>query len=151
MRVTPEERAVIVAWELCAHSASIEWFKDQLEQQARPEWNRAVARIADAIREGENEARDLAREAVTVRTQGDEATFLAGWAESAESLGHFPCYCDECGAPALASMGGVKCLGHNFGEYCDYPRSEPALTPELVEDFVGQLVLRRRVSRVLRT
>jgi len=52
MRVTPEEREVIVAWELCVHSASIEWFKDQLEQQARPEWSRIVTLIADAIELG---------------------------------------------------------------------------------------------------
>jgi len=60
----PEERAALVAWQLLAPGASIERFKGQLEQQTRPEWNRAVRLIADAIRDAEVEVREAAREAI---------------------------------------------------------------------------------------
>jgi hypothetical protein len=60
----PEERAALVAWQLLAAATSIERFKGQLEQQTRPEWNRAVRPIADAIRDAEVEVREAAREAI---------------------------------------------------------------------------------------
>jgi len=44
-----EERAVIVAWQLPASGVSNGRFEAQLEQQTRPEWNRAVRRVTDAI------------------------------------------------------------------------------------------------------
>jgi len=47
----PEDRAAIVAWQLFGGSASLEWFRGCLETQGKPERNRAVRLIADAIRE----------------------------------------------------------------------------------------------------
>jgi len=115
-----EDRAAIVAWQLFGRQASIEWFRSELERQTTPAWNRAVAAIADAIRDAEAEARALATEAVEWRRRdASETEFLATWAEKAELLGYFPCICEECGGPALASDAGEECLGcghHGPGE-----------------------------------
>ena len=95
----------------------IEWFKSELERQTTPAWNRAVATIAGAIRDAEAEARALATEAVEWRRKdGSETEFLATWAEKAEALGYFPCICEECGGPALASHAGEECLGCGRGQ-----------------------------------
>jgi len=92
--------------------SSIERFRSELERQTTPAWNRAVATIADAIREAEAEARALATEAVEWRRRdASETEFLATWAEKAEALGYFPSICEECGGPALASHAGEECLG----------------------------------------
>ena len=61
-----EERAAIVAWQLLAPGASIERFREQLGSQKKPEWNKAVGLIADAIRDAEIEARVVTREIVEV-------------------------------------------------------------------------------------
>ena len=115
-----EDRAAIVAWQLFGGQASIEWFRSELERQTTPAWNRAVAAIAGAIRDAEAEARALATEAVEWRRRdASETEFLAMWAEKAEALGYFPCICEECGGPALASHAGEECLGcgrHGPGE-----------------------------------
>jgi len=47
----PEDRAVEIVWRLFAPTVQIEWFQEYLVRQTRPEWNRAVELIADAIRE----------------------------------------------------------------------------------------------------
>jgi len=115
-----EDRAAIVAWQLFGRQASIERFRSELERQATPAWNRAVAAIAGAICDAEAGARALATEAVEWRRKGESETeFLATWAEKAEALGYFPCICEECGGPALASHAGDECLGcgrHGPGE-----------------------------------
>ena len=112
-----EDRAAIVAWQLFGGQASIEWFRSELERQTTPAWNRAVVTITGAIRDAEAEARALATEAVEWRRQDESETeFLATWAEKAEALGYFPCICEECGGPALASHAGEECLGCGRGQ-----------------------------------
>jgi len=107
-----EDRAATVAWQLFGGQVSIESFKSELERQTTPAWNRAIAAIAGAIRGAEAEARALATEAIEWRRRdASETEFLATWAEKAESLGYFPCICEECGGPALASQAGGECLG----------------------------------------
>jgi len=117
-----EDRAAIVAWQLFGGQASIEWFRSELERQTTPAWNRAVATIAGAIREAEAEARALATEAVEWRRQDESETgSLATWAEKAETLGYFPCICEECGGPALASHAGESgCEVIDFHEGLHY-------------------------------
>jgi len=115
-----EDRAAIVAWRLFGRQASIGRFRSELARPTTPAWNRAVAAIAGAICDAEAGARTLATEAVEWRRKDESETeFLAAWAEKAESLGHFPCICEECGGPALASHAGDECLDcgrHTPGE-----------------------------------
>ena len=111
-----EDRAAIVAWQLFGRQASIEWFMSELERQTTPAWNRALATIAGAIRDAEAEARALATEAVEWRQDESETGSLATWAEKAESLGYFPCICEERGGTALASHTGGECLGCGRGQ-----------------------------------
>ena len=59
-----EDRAAIVVWQLYGRHMTIERFKRALTISIRPEWNRAVGFIADAIREAECEARTATRETV---------------------------------------------------------------------------------------
>ena len=113
----PEERAALVAWQLLAPATSIERFKGQLEQQAHPEWNRAVRLISDAIRDAEVEVREAAREAIE------------GWREREYSLEADPAK----EADAERSVGDVFGLGDEtpLAERLDeYPE-----TPDWVETY----------------
>ena len=134
-----EDQAATAAWHLFGRRASIEQIRSELERQTTPAWNRAVAAIADAIRDAEAEARALATEAVEWRRRdASETEFLATWAEKAEALGYPPRICEECGGPALASGAGEECLGcsrHAPGE--SYVRS----AEDLAKEFDAELAV----------
>ena len=129
---------------------SIEWFRSELERQTTPAWNRAVAAIAGAIRDAETEARALATETVEWRRHdASETELLATWAEKAESLGYFPCICEECGGPALAShAGGDECL--DCGRHA--PGESYAWSPEdLAREFAAELAVAEGHQGILHT
>ena len=107
----PEERAALVAWQLLAPGASIERFKGQLEQQTRPEWNRAVRLISDAIRDAEVEVREAAREAIE------------GWREREYSLEADLAKEADAGRPVgqIYGLGDETPLAERFEEYPETP------------------------------
>ena len=47
----PEHKAAQIVWRMMAPTVPFEHFERHLTTQRRPEWNRAVSMIADAMRE----------------------------------------------------------------------------------------------------
>ena len=129
----PEERAALVAWQLLAPGASIGRFKGQLDQQAHPEWNRAVRLISDAIRDAEVEVREAVREAIEgyrEREYSLEAD-LAKEADAERSVGD------------LFGLGDETPLAERLEEYPETSDwVETYDTVQMLFTFVGQKYLR---------
>jgi hypothetical protein len=66
-KMMAEDRAARVVWRLLAPSVGFEAFERHLLRQKRPEWNQAVALVADEIREAVEEARTPPYEAIHLK------------------------------------------------------------------------------------